>query len=54
MRSIERTPVSLNLYFAEVLKITAKEKPYKNVFSKKYNDTMYTKLSFYKPISKMP
>ncbi len=53
-RTIGRTPVSLNVYFAEALKMAAKERPYKNVYSKKYNDKMFTKRTFYKPISKMP
>jgi hypothetical protein len=53
-RAIERTPLSLNVYFSEIFKITAKEKPYKNVHSKKYNDMMFKKHLFHKPISKMP
>lgn len=54
MRAIERTPVSLNVYFAEISTPTEKERPYKSVFSKKYNDMMYRKHSFHKRISKMP
>jgi hypothetical protein len=52
--AIERTPLSLNVYFAEISTPTVKERPYKNAFSIKYNDMMFRKEPFYKTISKMP
>jgi len=54
IRVAERIPVSLNIYFAEVSTPTVKEKPFKKIYSKKYNDTMFRKYGLYKPISRMP
>lgn len=54
IRDSKKTPVSLNVYFAEVIRPGKKKFIYKKVYSPKFNDMLFRKYSFYKTISKMP